>query len=373
MRVQSSVALALLLGAGCSFTPGAIGSGSDSGLVLDGNGDAPGDTTMLASDAAGNCWSVPGVMVDVCLTAPLSGTLDAMTNASIDTYSSGTGIRQCRALEPGSTDVCVVSALSITVEPGVRLDADGGKPLVLIAETITINGTLDVSSRIGGQQGPDANHSGCSVGTLATGVGGGRGGSFGGVGGNGGDEAGTNNGGNAGAALTVTTLRGGCVGTAGGGGSGGANGGGAVLLIANSISLGAAGVINASGAAGEGGASGRQGGMGGGSGGMIAMFSPSITLAVTSQIFANGGHGGGGSDNSTDAFAGSDPTNATSGGSAGFGTGGGGDGGPGFPAANRGGEDGTSNDGAGGGGGGAGVIKVFGTTLTSGVVSPPPS
>jgi hypothetical protein len=374
MRVQFGFVLALA--GGCSFHPGAFGGGSGSGsdaAIGDGRTDAPDIDGMMASPDAGNCWSVPGVAVDVCLAAPLSGTLDVTVDSSIDTDSSGPGLRQCRPVVSGNTDVCVIPAQSITIQLGATLGAHGSRPLVLIAQSISIIGTLDVASHRGTQQGPDANAAGCSAGTAASGVGGGRGGSLGGVGGNGGDEAGQNNGGDAGAALTVTTLRGGCPGGTGGNGNGGADGGGAVLLIANSISLAATGVINASGASGQGGSSGREGGSGAGSGGMIVLSAPSVALAPTSQIFANGGHGGGGSDNSTAGFNGTDPTGATSGGSNGIGTGGAGDGGPGFPAVSRVGQNGTSNDGAGGGGGGAGVIEVFGTTLTSGMVSPAPS
>jgi hypothetical protein len=369
------LAVLLLVASGCKFHPGRY---IDDGAVADdarrdGPGDGDVDSAMATVDAD-NCYRVAALSTTICLAGPLTGAIDVITDATVDTDETGTGQTDCKALAAGSSSICALTGNTFRIGPGATLDAEGDLPLVIIATTIQIEGTLDVASHRGAGTGPAANSTPCPNMAAATGVGGGFGGTFGGVGGDGGDEDGTNNGGTAGTMPAVTTLRGGCRGGAGGGGNSGADSGGAVLLIASSITLGTLGTINASGAGGQGGDSGREGGSGGGSGGMIVFVTPAISLGTSAAIFANGGHGGGGSDNSINAVDGTDPDGPASGGSQGIGTGGGGDGGPGFPAANRDGENGTGNDGAGGGGGGAGLIKVFGgATLSGAQVSPQPS
>ncbi len=370
------VAFVLMLAASaCKFEPGVVGDGN--GMPDDASRDGPSDGDVggeMATVDADSCWRVAALSTTVCLAAPLSGAIDVTSDATVDTEETGTGETECRALASGSSEVCVLAGDTFRIGPATTLGADGDLPLVIIANTIQIEGTLDVASHRGGQDGPGATSTGCPGTTSASGVGGGFGGTFGGVGGGGGDEDGTNNGGKPGTIPTVTTLRGGCSGGSGGNGPDGAEPGGAVLLIANSITLGTLGTINASGAGGRGGASGREGGAGGGSGGMIVFVTPTISLGTSAAIFANGGHGGGGSDNSTTALSGTDPSGPMSGGTSGIGTGGGGDGGPGFPATARDGGDGTNNDGAGGGGGGAGIIRVYGgATLSGAQVSPQPT
>ncbi|HSD86848.1 MAG TPA: hypothetical protein VLB44_05010, partial [Kofleriaceae bacterium] len=317
--------------------------------------------------------------VNVCLDAPLSGTHTFAADTNIDTNPI-TATPMCTTLQAGSTDVCVIAADAITVNAGRTLSASGSRPLVLIANTITVDGTIDVASHVRGRQGPASDLTGCNNGTNAntTQGGGGQGGSFGGKGGDGGNEDGASaSRGLAGNALTnVTTLRGGCPGGHGGRTSFSlGHGGGALLLVADSITISSTGVVNASGAGAEHGIPNDQGGGGGGAGGMIALAATAISLDPSGAIFANGGHGGGGAGNSTSGGDGGDPTAPSSGGTGGAGGDAGGDGAAGYPNATRNGGNGTNNsDGGGGGGGGAGIIHVYSSTALTGTnVSPAPT
>ena len=240
---------------GCSFEHGTVGDNADGGTSTgDGSQQQRDDAmTVLPQD----CWAVPGVGVDVCLNGGLSGTVEVTSTTSIDTDSSGTGPQQCKALRAGSSDVCVIAGTSISIAATRTLSASGERPLVLIATTIQIDGTIDVASHVNGQRGPAANLAGCNAGTAPESDegGGGQGGSLGTRGGDGGNAAWRNGSrGTAGAVLAAQTLRGGCPGATGGDGGGtGGDGGGAVLLVADSITFGTAGRINASGASGRGG------------------------------------------------------------------------------------------------------------------------
>src|SRR5690606_28127761 len=131
----------------------------------------------------------------------------------------------------GSNAWCVIAGESITVTGTVGVM--GSRPLVLVAtNAIAVEGTLDAASRrVDLKRGPAANATACLAGTAPTGAkDGGAGGSFGGKGGDGG---GTGKG-LAGAAITPTSLHGGCRGQDGGGANKGVGGegGGAVYLIA---------------------------------------------------------------------------------------------------------------------------------------------
>ncbi len=351
--------LGLAVCAGCGFEHGTT--------VGDGGTDGGKD--------ASHCRKVDELSVTVCLAAQPSGTLVISSNTHIDTDGVGNGMLQCRALESGSTDVCVLAAQSITIDEGVILSASGSKPLVLVADALDISGTVDIASHRGGQRGPAANASGCNPGADPTAGGGGQGGSFGTVGGVGGDQDPLpNTRGLAGQSLVSKTLRGGCAGASGGGSpdTGGA-GGGALLAFATSIAIRGTGVINASGEAGVGGQAGDHGGGGGGSGGMIALAAPTITLMSGGQIFANGAGGGAGTG-ATVGESGTESVAATVAAQGGAAVGTAGDGGAGFPQAVVAARAGFANGaGGGGGGGGGGVIRVLGTTLANASnVSPPP-
>jgi hypothetical protein len=367
----------LLVVAGCSFDhgwlPGGTGGSGDGGII-DGNGGGS-DGQMIMADAR-TCWDVPGVNVNVCLSAPLSGTtMVGSAVGAIDTDSSGTGALQCKSLVQGSTDVCVIAAQSLTIESGRTLSARGSRPLVLLANQLVIDGTVDVSSKLSGQRGPASDPQVCGTATGPSGGGGGAGGSFGGKGGDGGDDDDEGEGGSAAnATANITTLRGGCPGSGGGAnGPYGGHGGGAVLLIADMLTISSSGAVNASGSAGNGATQGRRGGDGGSSGGMIAISATTLAIDPNAEVFANGGHGGGGSSNGTAGQDGTEPTSPSSGGSNGNGGGNGGDGGAGYPGPMRDGRTATGGgDGGGGGGGGAGVIRIYTQNVPAGPnISPP--
>ena len=371
--------LGLSVLAACGFSGSGTGSPSDATGAPDGT--AGSDARTPDATPSNGCATVAGLGVMLCPMTVPSGDLHVSVDTVMDTMtgkSTPTGL-VCAALTPASAPaVCAIAASTITIDLGVTLSAKGGVPLALLAtNAIDVEGTIDVSSQIGGQQGPASDRPGCDAGTAPTGDGGGQGGSFGGAGGNGGhDDNGTGKG-LAGAPLAITTLRGGCPGAKGGGSNGVAgHGGGAVLLAAPAIAIGTAGTIDASGASGSG-ATQPHGGPGAGAGGMIVLAAPTITLATGGRIFANGGAGGGGASDANNGTPGIDSIGPPSGGIAGpGGVGGGGNGAPGFPASARDASNGGGGGAGGGGagGGGAGVVKVQSASTIGGTnVSPPPS
>lgn len=337
--------------------------------------------TSTSDDApppdSGGCITVPELAVTVCLEAPATGTLMVSSPAVVDTSAGATtsGMFACRSLLSGSSDVCVIAAQTMVIDD--VLSATGNRPLVLVADTLTLAGTIDVASHRGGSTGAGADAPGCDGGVNPTGGGGGQGGAFALVGGNGGDQdPTTTTHGTSGAIIAVDRLRGGCSGSNGGGSPATAGaGGGALLVISPTIVVRDAGVINASGASGVGAVAGHHGGGGGGSGGMLAFKTSSFAVMGNAQIFANGGGGAAGSGA---ALVGASGTEATS--AAGPTTGGGGyntagDGGYGYPQTPARGGSGIGNaDGGGGGGGGGGVVRVLGTTISNTAnISPPPA
>lgn len=379
--------LAAALGcAGCGFTHGAANGGG--GGPTDGRGqlDAPGDTG--GSDVTAlTCVTLPALGVDLCPSGTPASSLEITADESLKT-DDGTSMPSdpqlaCATTPNGTpTAVCVLYAQTITIDAGATLSGHGGKALVLFATTsIDVEGTIDVASHIsGGPQrvGPGPNNT-CNAGTAPAGGAGGQGGSFGSVGGDGGDDANGTAGGKAGAAIVPAsvTLTRGCDGHdgAGAGGTHG-SGGGVVLLSTPQLTVGIAGVINASGSAAAGPGSGNKGGGGGGSGGLIVLDASTITINGAGQIFANGAGGSSGSSNGA-GVPGNDPPSATmvaSGGHVLSNAGDGGDGayGP-MPATT--GDAGMSGDGGGGGGGGLGYVMVHSGTNLSGNtnVSPAPT
>jgi hypothetical protein len=278
-------------------------------------------------------------------------------------------------------EACFVVAGDITISN--TLTVTGSRPLVLLAANkITINGTLDVAGHLVASvptagPGAPAPSVDCPAGTPPGasngGGGGGAGGTFMTKGGSGGGGDGMNNEGTAATALTVkpARLRAGCdgqPGAAGGTGATGGAGGGAVYIIAGSeIDIGT-GVVNASGSGG-GLAGGKGGGGGGGTGGMIVLFAPAINTAATTRLVANGG---GGSAGGTGAAVGTDPDPSMPSMPAPGGNGNCGDGGSGYAnAAANAGTSGGSNCAGGGGGGGGGYIQSN-ITLPNGQFSPLP-
>ncbi|MEO8701511.1 MAG: hypothetical protein ABI867_15800 [Kofleriaceae bacterium] len=362
----------------CSFPDEACGAGGRSYGDLSGGGlsgtcvgseppiDAPPDAPDAPLPEAGETCLGTGLEMP-CFSAPPTG---AVTLAmAIDTDVSPL----CSTMVSNST-ACVIAGGTIQIDAGTTVVVTGTKALVLAATTtVTINGTLDVSSKRGViTPGAAANDTTCDNGTAANTSGGGGGGSFGTKGGNGGGPNGATSG-NAPAA--PATLRGGCKGTDGKDGSVadrhgvGANSGGAVYLIGGTaVSIGTTGVINASGAGATNGVNGDAGGGGGGSGGMIGLDSPAVTN--TGLVFANGGGGGEGSGNANAGAPGSDPTGTGAAPGGANGSGNGGDGGNGGAVTAP--QNGATGSSGGGGGGSAGIIRVFPLQALGGNVSPTP-
>jgi hypothetical protein len=341
---------------------------------------------------------------DTC-TEPTDGAVsdvvpdDGMTDGVSDAcYTYGTGLiayQSCETMTPTLTfpaayntascgdatyrrtgGICFAVAHHIDVFTNVTLS--GPLPLILVADTININGTITSMAGTG---------SGCPVAVDGVGGGGGAGGTAGDIGGAGG--AGTG-GGAAGANLPtmLASLRGGCSGGAGyhavpatSTGYGGSGGGVIYLIAPLGITFGNGVHLNAPGAYGEGGAGGGgNGGGAGGSGGLIAIDTNNLTLGVGTVLCAEGGGGGGGGSKTGMSGGGSDGgsgCSSSNGGGAGIGGGGnGGDGStgtfgnPGFSQA-------FIDGGGGGGGGAAGYVRGYGqgtvTRLTSGQVTSSPA
>ena len=379
---------ALLACAGCGFTHGAAAGGGDGGR-LDGPKqlDAPAD--MAGSDAvASACVTVASLGVNLCPSGAPASSLEITADESLKT-DDGTSMPSdpqlgCAALMPGGTPaaVCVVYAQTIKIDANATLSAHGGKALVLFATgSIDVEGTIDVASHIaGGPQrvGPGPT-SACDAGMNPSGGGGGQGGSFGSVGGAGGADANGTPGGTAGAVIVPAnvTLARGCDGHdgAGAGGTHG-SGGGVVLLSTPHLTIGDAGIVNASGSAATGPGSGNKGGGGAGSGGLIVLDASTITITGAGQVFANGAGGSSGSSNGA-GVPGNDPPSASAvalGGNASSNAGDGGNGAFGATDATQG-NAGQSGDGGGGGGGGVGFVMVHSGSNLSGNanVSPAPT
>jgi hypothetical protein len=278
--------------------------------------------------------------------------------------------------------ICAIVAGTITIEAGHTLSATGSRSLALFADTINIQGTVDVASHAVGLRGPRSNTAGCNPGTPPSdNTFGGNGGNFGTEGGLGGNEPDNAEG----STIGTNLLRGGCDGLPGRGislaGKTAGASGGAVWIASDmgELTLGDSAVINASGAGGLGGDL-AHGGSGGGSGGLIVLQSTAIAISPTSnaQIFANGGGGGGGGSTSQPGTDGGDPADASSGGAAGgggAGSGAGGTGGQGYHdtgTLNAAGDPGQSAT-TGGGGGGAGIIRIVTeSSMQTAKISPPP-
>jgi hypothetical protein len=258
---------------------------------------------------------------------------------------------------------------AVFVAKNIRIPADrivsvgGNRPLILVAlETITIEGSIDVTSGAVGAPVENTTKDGTGPGGgigLSDGTGGaGGGGSFCGKGGMGGIA--TAAGGASYGTADIIPLQGG----SNGGGYLAARGGGAIQLVAGrEIVLGANGYISARG---DGAVS------GGGSGGAILLEAP--VVRIQGAIAANGGGGGApggesgtpGTRTSTPATGGRNTENIN-----------GGDGSAGTQVNGTNGvlnpnppNDGT---GSGSGGGGAGWIRIntrSGAAEVSGVISP---
>jgi len=336
--------------------------------------DAPGapDAPVAADDGSASEKICLGDLIHVCIDPPAS---PSVLPTQLDTSSSPLCLLS-------NVDACVIA---VSEAPIVSMVVSGRRPLILLStRSLTVSGTIDVSSKLGKAPGPGADVGPCSsdatpptVGEFPDG-GGGWGGSFGDAGGSGGAGMSPTNakggfGGTAPSAIDPgNTLRGGCPGGAGagrGGGNSGGEPGGAVLLVAaTTLTIAETGSVNASGAGGGGGGGdGMAGGAGGGSGGMIML--DAATIVISGQCFANGGGGGQGGTNLPEepGSPGGESTAPLVGGAGGTSSSVGGAGGAGGSAGNPlaagqpGGVDPLPPQqlgGGGGGGGSVGVIKI---------------
>lgn len=297
-----------------------------------------------------------------------------------------------RVAQDGAPELDVLVVGDFTVDEGAMVKTLGERPLVIVATgRVRIDGTIGVvplgrpflKAAAGGavSSGPDGLGLGKGGGSTAAGAGGAG---HCGAGGNGVAQAGTAGlGGKPYGTPELRPLRAGSSGGANGASAndGGGFGGGAIQITsAVSITIGAAGVINAGG----GGAIESAGG--GGSGGSILLEAPNVTVAGV--LAANGGGGGhsyhatlgtaaepgrasdqpaaGGFCTTTDCEAGAKP------------------GGKGSAGTSANGADGevttgmnqSFNEESSGGGGGAGRIRINTTTgaaATTGTISPAPA
>ncbi len=412
MERMRSTTLWVLLGpvlGACGFKVGS--SSSVDGSVIDARIDAPplvdapidGPGTMLCP------WPYTPAHIDPCggLPATTLGDLD-LSMAGTYAFDSGTVILQppSGALIPLTTTIVngakIIWVHQLRVQAGVTLRLTGTAPVVIVATNmITIDGTVDASSRGAASlvnDGAGASPTAICLPTVAgngapcsQGGSGGGGGGFGTFGGNGGyGGVGQNcvagqdgngiSGGAGGPVSAVTTIRGGCnggagaIGNAAGPGLGG-RGGGAVYLVArDQVTVSATGKVLAGGAGGRAATAGRSAGGGGGSGGMIRVAGNLVTVAGV--LAANGGGGGGGC-NGNPAMPGQDghPNDTVALGGAKESAGE--DGGAGAFLTTNAVGGGDAGRGGGGGGGGVGVIQLqtgFTPPVTSNAtLSPPPT
>ncbi|HEY0194632.1 MAG TPA: hypothetical protein VGC42_26150 [Kofleriaceae bacterium] len=371
--------LGSLVCVGCGFEAGAtsVAGGDDSGGSDGGGGGgiAKRDVCVKLRDTTyGVDWSG-------CAAAAPVELLDIQTSTMIDTGAAATTGPTCLVISVAVTvsgttehvDVCALAATTIHLRDSATLRAHGARPLVLVANTIVVDGKIDVASRLG-ERGAGSTNANCEPAMHAQAEGGGAGGSYDVAGGKGGDQGGqANTGGMSGGTASTSYLRGGCDGAPGGDGSNnppgsGGLGGGVVWLASTILTFGDQSSINASGDGGAGGKMAHNGGSGGGSGGMIILQSMTITKSADAKLYANGGHGGGG-DGKQAGQDGTTPDDVSSGGDGGRGNGASnngnnnGDGGRGFAgsAMPENGDPGSPDDGGaggGGGGGGGGAIRV---------------
>jgi hypothetical protein len=385
---KALTSVALLSLSACTFDGSNEFSTDSDGSIEPGDIDAgeTGDTP----DAEPGC---PFTLDALCSLGDPDGDLDFTSDEVIDTDVDS----RCLDLSQGTgPEACLLWADSVSVAPGVTVIAVGSRPLVFAsAQTISISGTVDASSRRGVQEGAGADFGSCALASGPQrdigGAGGAAGGSLAGVAGNGGvgdqdSSLGFDGEGAPGIASAAvgrpTFLRGGCPGgdgadesassLSGSGGDRGSSGGAVAFFAAESFSLEGGGSIRVTGAGGGGGEV-QAGGGGGGSGGMLLIESGVVTINGT--LGANGGGGGEGGVRlngfSRTGDRGADGALLPSGAPGGTGLSFAGDGGIGSSLASlAGGVGADANGGGGGGGGSAGYIILRGAVSVNGSTSP---
>ncbi len=351
-----------VLVAGCGFTPShaqatADGPASDVPTTTPDRPSGPPDAPPICYGAG-----LETVCLDAAPVAPYPGG-DLAILTDVEGPMCRTDVSQ-----PSDGSLCVVAFTDVMLTG--TISGHGARPLVVIAADmfdVTDTGAIDVASHASGtpQSLGAAANGPCNAALASAAHGGGAGGSFGGTGGVGGSPFGAA--GRPGDPISVTSLRGGCVGFDGTGSIGNhGDGGGAVVLIASTLQID--GQVNASGDGARGGSgTGYGGGGGGGSGGLIAIVA--TMLSGSGQIYAAGGGGAEGGEADGGAVTGGpggDPSTATIGGGAPGGggkTANAGNGGGGSMSASTGGGNGQTGTGgsdmAGGGGGGGGAGYVL--------------
>jgi hypothetical protein len=391
----SIVAIVMCLQASCFFdSSGVAGQTPDADPNLP---DASPTPDVPPDDPCLEWMPVPAHFHPCSIMKPQGGlTLDMPGTYTYDTGFStlrdpmGTIIGHAREeLLQWDPVVRLISVEHFTLGPDSTLRVTGPIPLLIASwSTITVNGTIDVSSNLQDGPGAGANTGTCNAATGGTdhnnGGGGGGGGGFGDDGGDGGDGGngdGTN--GEKGIKLgsPPANVRGGCPGAKGGagdrgdGGGDGGRGGGALQLTARQ-SITVNGKLHAGGQGGHPGngdvggndQSRRSGGGGGGSGGMLGLEAPMIMAGANAILAANGGGGGGGCDSDL-ATGGEDGRLDDTAAIGGLRESNGGDGGDGGFVTESSGQPGNSAS-RGGGGGGGGVGYIIMSTVPASTGSP---
>lgn len=359
--------------AGCGFSTTLGDPSAPSGDDTGGGGGPDGDTTTVPRDVPHLPASMeaPGTAE---VTLP-NGTVIDTGAGTITPAVTGLSI-ELVAQEPSGDELAVIRARAITIASGATVRVVGSaqtrRPLVLLAETITIAGTLDGGGKrdVPGPGGRASGGSGAGVAGEHRDTyhdSGGGGGAYAADASDGGDAGTTcgqradgGDGGDAFGTATLDVLAGGAPGGVGAtivciAGTPGA-GGGAIQLSAL-VRLEIAGAVTVGGGGGGGGincgGSDTGAGSGGGSGGALYLDAPAIELSGI--VAANGGGGGGGASGpGNNGGAGGDALASltqTTGGSSGgtYGTIGG-RGATGTLASTNGSNQGCDGNGAGGGG-----------------------
>jgi hypothetical protein len=370
--------------AGCGFDAAAtIDSNFNDGNII----DAPAIDAMVDTRMVDSMVTPTDFLVDHVGTVPLSLLSQDRTFAdmTVDTTTTTGTVPLTFVVQAGGPMIAVLYVRNLIVNGTVRIIGD--KPLVIVAETVTVNATgvlnASASNIVKGAGGADFRSRGDGGGGKGKALGdrssGGGGGGFGSVGA-------------AGGSLNATTLARGAAGVEYGtpnlailrGGSAGgdclcpvdvnnpadagtAGAGGGAIQVSAHTQLIVSGKILASGGGGNGGNTcantGADSGGGGGSGGAIFIQTPLLTMNSGSGIFANGGSGGGGASSANTLTKGGQGFNGSAARSAAMGGAGaetdrnGGNGG--FDGAAP--VDGGDGFNGGGGGGAVGRIAVHGT------------
>jgi hypothetical protein len=360
-------------GDGGSLDAAAIAYSPGADATLDGTGAPPLPPPWFPNLDAGPLGFVPSNVPMLALVGD-AGAGDASLTSIAPRADVTQGCSNCLpnapatiALSDGTfADLYVLDSLTIETSASLRLT--GPRPVVLavlgavdIQGLLLVNGVGETAGPGGftpsGNPGPGLGASGSAYPSSL-----GGGGSYCGVGGSGGASAPpAAPGGATYGSATLTPLVGGSGGA--GLGYGGSAGGGAIQIVAGtSITVGAFGVIDASGGGGQTNSWG-----GGGSGGAVLLEAPSVVVA--GNVVANGG---GGSSEGTAAPNGGDGTDNDQPAAGGAGVGGSGSAGTEIR-----GSDGMylvdAGGGLGAGGGGAGRIRIntaTGQAAVTGIVSP---